>query len=158
QGDRDPYLLQDLEAQRGAPVEQDVAGAEYEDELVQRGIRAYVDQPRCGGTERDAGQEEHDDVGYVELLRQKSRQRAPEEQYAEDEDDMLGQLGRDARVQFPLLSKRPSMPESVRPNGRSRHWRPGSPVIALRAPRHRKPVQRVRRSEGLGAPSRGKME
>ena len=34
--DGDPDLLQDLEAQRRAAIEQDVAGAEQQDDLVQR--------------------------------------------------------------------------------------------------------------------------
>ena len=78
--DGDPDLLQDVEAQRRAAVEQNVAGAEQQDDLVQRRIRLDVDQPQRLRADRDAGDQKHRDVGNPDLLRQQAgeRCRSPE--------------------------------------------------------------------------------
>ena len=61
-----------LQAQRRAAVEQDVAGAEQQDDLVQCRVRLDVDEAERLRTDSDAGDQEHRDVGNPDLLRQQS--------------------------------------------------------------------------------------
>jgi hypothetical protein len=60
----DPDFFQHLEADRRATVEQDVAGAENQDQLVDGGIGLNVHQPQNTGAGQHAHQQEHHHVGY----------------------------------------------------------------------------------------------
>jgi hypothetical protein len=68
--DGDPDLLQDIEAQRSAAIEQNVAGAEQQDDLVQRRIRLDVDQAQRFRSDRHSDDQKHRDIGNPDLLRQ----------------------------------------------------------------------------------------
>ena len=57
-----------LESQRGAAVEQDVAGAEQQDDLVQRRIRLDVDQPERFRPDQHADDQKDRDIGNLDLL------------------------------------------------------------------------------------------
>src|ERR1700723_2129710 len=74
--DGDPDLLQDLYPQRSAAVEQNVAGAEQQNDLVQRRIRLDLDQVQRLRADRDAGDQENRDIGNPDLLRQQRRNSA----------------------------------------------------------------------------------
>jgi len=67
---RDPDLFQDAEAQRRAAIEKNVAGAEQQDDLVQRRIRLDVDKPQRLRADRYPDDEKHRDIGNPDLLRQ----------------------------------------------------------------------------------------
>ena len=68
----DPDLLQDVEAQRRAAIEKNVAGAEQKDDLVQRRIRLDVDQPQRFRPDQNADDQEYRNVGNSDLLSQQA--------------------------------------------------------------------------------------
>ena len=98
--DRNPDLLQDLYPQRRAAVEQNVAGAEQQDDLVQRRIRFDLDEVQRLWTDRDSGDQKHRDVRDPDLLRQQRRDRADRQNETEREQRMLGDLKGGRRVQW----------------------------------------------------------
>ena len=71
--DGDPDLLQHLEPQRRTAVEQDVACAEQQDDLVQRGIGGDIDKSKGMRADQDADDEEYRDVGNPDLLGEERR-------------------------------------------------------------------------------------
>ena len=90
--DGDPDLLQHVEAQRRAAIEQDVAGAEQQDDLVQRRIRLDVDQPERLRADRDPGDQKHRDVGNPDLLRHQAGERADRQNEPARQQRVLGDL------------------------------------------------------------------
>ncbi len=70
--DGDPDLFEDIEAQRRAAIEQNVARAEQKDDLVQRRTRLDIDQPQPMRADRNAGKQEYRDVRNPDFLRQQA--------------------------------------------------------------------------------------
>ena len=98
--DGDPDLLQDLYAQRGTAIEQNVAGAEQQNDLVQRQIRLDLDKVQRLRTDRDAGEQKHRDIGNFEFLRQQRGDSADRQNETEHEQRMLGDLDGGGGFQF----------------------------------------------------------
>ncbi len=92
--DGDPDLFQYGQPQRRTAVEQDIARAEQQDGLVERGIRADVDQPERVRADRDSRQEKERDVRNPDLLRQERRQRAEGEDQPAGQQRVLGDFDR----------------------------------------------------------------
>ena len=90
--DGDPHFFQHLEPNRGAAVEQDVAGTEDQDQLVDRRIRLDVDQPEHAGADQHADQQEHHHVGHSRQSRQQAGERAYAENDAEHQQGVFGEF------------------------------------------------------------------
>src|ERR1700723_50197 len=90
--DGDPDLLQALYPQRSAAIEQNVAGAEQQNDLVQRRIRLDLDQVQRLRTDRDTGDQKHRHIGNFEFLPQQRGDSADRQNETEHEQRMLGDL------------------------------------------------------------------
>ena len=88
--DGDPDLLQDVEAQGGAAIEQNIAGAEQQDDLVQRRIRLDIDQAQRFRTDGHADDQKHRDVGNPDLLRQQTGEGADRKDKPAGQQRVLG--------------------------------------------------------------------
>ena len=88
------------EAQRSAAVEQNVAGAEQQDDLVQRRIRLDVDQPQRLRADRDADDEKHRDIGNPDLLRQQAGEGADRQNEPARQQRVLGDFNGGRCFQF----------------------------------------------------------
>ncbi len=79
-----------MKAERGAAVEQDVAGAEQQENLIKRGIGLYVDQAQGLRPDHHSGDKEYRDVGNFRLLREQSGDRAHRQNEPAGHQRMLG--------------------------------------------------------------------
>ncbi len=105
--DGDPHLLQHRDAQRGAAVEQDVAGAEDQDDLVQRRIGLDVDRAADPRAEQHADEQINHHVRNSETPGEQAGQHAGAEDHAKGEQHVLRGLDRGARFQgAPILSRK----------------------------------------------------
>ena len=103
-------MLQHGEPQRGAAVEEDVAGAEDEDDLVQRRIRLDGDPADELRAEEDAGEEVDRHVRHLQAPRGEPRQRPGRENHAKDQQHVFrglqGGVGLQARaILYPGISQ-----------------------------------------------------
>ena len=93
-------------AQRSAAIEQDVAGAEQQDDLVQRRIRLDVHEPQRLRADRDPGEQKHRDIGNPDLLRQQAGDGADRQNEPARKQRMFGDLNGGRRFQFVFSSKK----------------------------------------------------
>ena len=84
--------LQYVKSHRRAAVEQDIAGAEQQDDRVQRRIRLDVDQPGDLRAKGDPGHQKHRDIGYPDLLRQQAGDSADSQNETARQQRMPGYL------------------------------------------------------------------
>jgi len=81
-------------------VEQNVAGAEQKNDLVQRRIRLDLDKVQRLRTDRHAGDQKHRDIGNADLLRQQRGDSADGQNKTERQQRMLGDLDGGRRFQW----------------------------------------------------------
>ena len=105
--DGDPDLLQDIEPQRRAAIEQDVARAEQQDDLVQRRICPDMDEAERLRADRDARDQEYRDVGDPDFLCEHACQRANRENQPARQQRVFGDLDGGGHFQLVSLNQEP---------------------------------------------------
>ena len=83
-----------LNSQRSAAIEKNVAGAEQQDDLVQRRIRLDVDQAQRFRADPHSDDQKHRDIGNPELLRQHAGEGADGKNETAGKQHMLGYFNR----------------------------------------------------------------
>ena len=97
---RNPDLLHHLKAERGAAVEQDIAGAEQQQNLIERGIGLDVDQAKSLRPDHHSGDEKYRDVGNFCLLREQSGERAHRQDEPSGHQRVFGDFNRSRLLQL----------------------------------------------------------
>src|SRR3982074_1971211 len=90
--DGDPDLFQDVEAQGSAAIEQNVASAEQQDDLVQRRVRLDIDERQRLRADDDADNDKHRDIGNPDLLSEQPGESAERQNEPAGKQRVLGDL------------------------------------------------------------------
>src|SRR4029079_19372065 len=104
--DRNPDFCQNLEAQRCATVEKNIAGSEKKNDLIKRRVGLDIDQTQHRWPDEHADNQEESDIRNIDFFSQKTRDNTDGQNNPAGKQYVFCSFDRRGRSQFLPLSHR----------------------------------------------------